>query len=82
MALSAASLSDRIYNALVANLGGDMDAVPEGGSQEGNENLKPSRNLKIICDSIAQGVVDEITQNAQVQTTAGAPDGEHTGIIT
>ena len=81
MALSVSSLSDRIYNALVLNLGGDMDAVPEGGSQGGNEDLKPSRNLRIICDSIAQGVVDEITQNAVVQTTAGAPDGEHTGVI-
>ena len=81
MALSVSSLSDRMYNALVANLGGDMDAMPEGGSQEGNEDLKPSRNLRIICDSIAQGVVDEIIQNGVVQTTAGAPDGEHTGVI-
>jgi len=81
MSLSVSSLSDRIYNALVSNLGGDMDAVPEGGSQAGNEDLKPSRNLRIICDSIAQGVVDEIVQNAVVQTTSGAPDSEHTGVI-
>jgi hypothetical protein len=38
-----------------------------------------SNNLRILSYAIAEGVVDEITQNAQVQTTGGAPDGEHTG---
>lgn len=81
MALSKQGLSDRIYDALVATLGGSMDAVPDGGTQAGNEDLKPSRNLRILADAIAEGVVDEIVQNAQVQTTAGAPDGEHVGIV-
>ncbi len=81
MALSKQSLSDRIYDALVAAFGGSMDAAPDGGTQEGNEDLKPSRNVRILADAIAAGVVDEIVQNAQVQTTAGAPDGEHVGIV-
>ena len=81
MALTKQSLSDRIYNALISALGGTMGTVPQGGTQEGNQNLAPSRNLRILCDAIAEGVVDEITQNAQVQTTSGAPDGEHSGII-
>jgi len=81
MALSKSSLSDRIYNALIAALGGSMDVVPEGGSQAGNQDLKPSNNLRILSDAIAEGVVDEITQSAQVQTTSGAPNGEHTGKV-
>ncbi len=81
MALSKASLSNRIYNALVAHFGGQMDAVPPAGTQKGNQDLRPSRNLRILADAIAEGVVDEIVQNAQVQTTSGAPDGEHTGVV-
>ncbi len=81
MALSKRSLSDRTYDGLVAAFGGSMDAVPEGGTQEGNEDLNPSRNLRILADAIAAGVVDEIVENAQVRTTAGAPDGGHMGIV-
>ncbi len=81
MALSKQRLSDRIYNALVAHFGGQMDAVPPAGTQEGNEDLRPSRNLRILADVIADSVVDEIVQNAQVQTTSGAPDGEHVGVV-
>lgn len=81
MALSKSSLSDRIYNALIAGFGGDMEAIPQEGSEAGNQALKPSNNLRILSDAIAEGVVDEITQNAVVQTTSGAPDGEHTGKV-
>ena len=81
MALSKSSLSDRIYNALISAFGGDMDAIPQGGSEAGNEALKPKNNLRILSDAIAQGVVDEIIQNAVVQTTSGAPDGEHIGKV-
>ena len=81
MALSKQRLSDRIYGALVVAFGGSMDDVPDGGTQEGNQDLKPSRNLRILGDAIAAGVIDEIVQNGQVQTTAGAPDGEHVGIV-
>lgn len=81
MALSKQSLSDRIYNLLVAAYGGQMDTVPEGGTHAGNQDLKPSRNLRILADAIAEGVVDEIVQNAVVQTISGAPDDEHVGIV-
>jgi hypothetical protein len=81
MALSKSSLSDRIYNALIASFGGEMDTMPEEGSEAGNEALMPSNNLRILSDAIAEGVVDEITQNSVVETTSGAPDGEHTGKV-
>lgn len=81
MSLSKSSLSDRIYNALIAGFGGEMDTMPEEGSEAGNEALKPSNNLRILSDAIAEGVVDEIIQNAVVETTSGAPDGEHTGKV-
>jgi hypothetical protein len=81
MALSKTRLSDRIYNALILGFGGYMDTIPEEGSEAGNETLRPRNNLRIIADAVAEGVVDEITQYAVVQTTSGAPDGEHTGRI-
>jgi len=31
--------------------------------------------------AFCQGIIDEIQANAVVQTTAGAPDGEHVGIV-
>lgn len=81
MALSKQRLSDRIYNALLATFGGEMERVPTCGTQEGNQDLRPSRNLRILSDAIAQGVVDEIVQFAVVQTISGAPDDEHVGIV-
>lgn len=35
----------------------------------------------ILAEAIANAVVDHITANAAVQTTSGAPDGEHIGTI-
>ena len=35
----------------------------------------------ILAEAIANAVVDHITANAVVQTTSGAPDGEHTGNV-
>jgi len=81
MALSKQSLSDRIYNALMSAYGGSMNTVPQGGTQEGNQDLAPANNLRILSDAIAEGVVDEIVENAVVQTTSGAPDGEHVGVV-
>jgi hypothetical protein len=37
--------------------------------------------LDEFTTKIAEAVVTHITTNAQVQTLAGAPDGEHTGIV-
>ncbi len=36
---------------------------------------------EIMAEAIADAVVDHITGAAEVQTTSGAPDGEHTGFI-
>ena len=80
MALTKASLSNRIYNLFITNFGA-VNTVPGEGSEAGNATLAPLTNLKILADCIAQGVVDEIVQNAVVQTTAGAPDGEHIGRV-
>ena len=35
------------------------------------------KSLQAFC----QGIIDEIHSGAEVETTSGAPDGEHTGII-
>ncbi|MDD2853866.1 MAG: hypothetical protein PHY09_18415 [Desulfuromonadaceae bacterium] len=35
----------------------------------------------LLAEAIANAVVDHIHADAEVQTTSGAPDGEHTGII-
>lgn len=80
MALSKQSLSDRIYNLLISQWG-SVNTIPQEGSEANNQDLAPSKNLRILADCIAQGVVDEIVQNAVVQTTAGAPDGEHIGRV-
>jgi len=80
MALSKESLSQRIYTQLVSAWGVSAQ-VPQEGTQAGNSSLNPLEMLKTLCDAIAEGVVNEIVQNAQVQTTAGAPDGEHVGIV-
>ena len=34
-----------------------------------------------ILLAFCQGIIDEITANAVVQTTSGAPDAEHIGIV-
>ena len=36
-----------------------------------------AKSLEAMC----QGIIDEITANAVVTTTSGAPNGEHTGQI-
>ncbi len=80
MALSKQSLSDRIYNLLISKWG-SVNTIPQEGSEASNQNLAPDKNIRILADCIAQGVVDEIVQNAVVQTTSGAPDGEHIGRV-
>ncbi len=34
-----------------------------------------------LAEAIANAVVDHMTASAEVETTSGAPDGEHTGVI-
>ncbi len=70
MALNAASMANRIkaYMAAVGSVQG-AEAVATQAYRE--------QQLVAMC----QGIIDEITENAEVITTSGAPDGEHTGII-
>jgi len=66
MALNKAMLKGMI----VANLNG-LGIVTEG------EHAKAA----LMAQAVADAVVDHMTQSAEVQTTSGAPDGEHTGVI-
>ena len=38
-------------------------------------------NRRAIIEAFCQGIIEEITANAVVTTTSGAPDNEHTGKI-
>ena len=61
MALSKQSLSDRIYNLLVAAYGGQMDAV--GGRDPGREpGPEAFPEPPDLADAIAEGVVDESSE--------------------
>ena len=48
------------------------------GSDPAQARAFAEKSLEALC----QGIIDEITAHAVVTTTAGAPDSEHTGIIT
>lgn len=80
MALSQSSLSARLYQAFVSAWG-PFGAVAQEGSEAGNTALAPDKNLQKLADCIAEAVIEEIIQNAVVQTTIGAPDGEHMGRV-
>ena len=70
MALTAESMRTKIkthMSAVAAVQGDDPDAT-----QSYRDDM-----LLAMC----RGIIEEITENAVVQTTSGAPDGEHTGII-
>ena len=66
MALNASTLADLIRAQLPT-----WDFVCSESGGFGNE----------FIDAIAAAVVSHITTSAVVQTTAGAPDGEHTGVV-
>ena len=34
-----------------------------------------------VLQALCQGIIDEIVANAVVQTTSGAPDSEHVGVV-
>ena len=36
----------------------------------------------LLAEAISNAVIDHITVNAVVNTTSGAPDGEHVGTVT
>lgn len=65
MALDGNRLGDAIFATL--NLTG-LDASEQSG-------------LQTFWRGVGNAIVDEITDNAVVTTTSGAPDGEHTGNV-
>jgi hypothetical protein len=70
MALSKQSMADFI-EAHVA-------AVP---LVQGSDRAAALAYRRRVLEALCQGIIDEIRANALVQTTSGAPDGEHTGHI-
>lgn len=46
-----------------------------------NNAAAVSSYRRLVLEALCQGIIDEITTNAVVQTTSGAPDGEHQGNI-
>jgi hypothetical protein len=80
MALNKARLSQKIYENLIT-FWNPSELYPLEGSQAGNRDLTARKMQRHLADSIAKAVVEEITESAVVQTTTGAPDGEHTGRV-
>jgi hypothetical protein len=70
MALSAASMAAFIEGHLAGVSHAQTSAA---GSAETHRNAC----LLALC----QGIIDEIVANAIVETTSGAPDAEHIGIV-
>jgi hypothetical protein len=70
MALTKESMAAFIEARLAAL---DHSQTSEAGAAQNYRN----QVLLALC----QGIIDEITANAVVQTTSGAPDGEHMGKI-
>ncbi|AJF07765.1 hypothetical protein [Geoalkalibacter subterraneus] len=55
-----------------------MAAVPAHQSNDGGAVAAYRRK---VLEALCQGIIDEIQANAVVETTGGAPDGEHTGKV-
>jgi len=69
MALTKESMAAKIIAA--------QAAVTAVQVTDGNIDDYRIRQLEAFC----QGLIDEFVTNAIITTTAGAPDGEHTGKI-
>ena len=70
MALTKESMAAFIQARLAAV---DHSQTTQAGAAQDYQN----NVLLAFC----QGIIDEIQANAVVQTTSGAPDGEHTGVV-
>ena len=73
MALDKTSMATKIQIALKAVTLIQTDGVMTP-TEKDTEQLK---YLEAFCD----GIIDEITTNGVITTTSGAPNSEHTGII-
>ena len=74
MGMTKESMADFIQARLGALMAqGHAQIEGEAGDVEGQGR----RYLEAWC----QGIIDEIVANAEIETTAGAPDAEHTGHV-
>ncbi|WP_027390865.1 hypothetical protein [Chrysiogenes arsenatis] len=55
-----------------------LAAVSAHQSSDGGAVMNYRRQ---VLEAFCQGIIDEITANAVVETTSGAPDSEHTGKV-
>ncbi|MDD5106036.1 MAG: hypothetical protein PHC49_10515 [Desulfuromonadaceae bacterium] len=65
------ALSKGVLKALIITELNGLGIVTQG------EHAKAS----LMAEAIANAIVDHLQADAEVQTTSGAPDGEHTGKI-
>lgn len=70
MALSADNLKGLIIT--------ELTAAGFATAEQGKSTIAP---IELWAQAIANAVVDHITAAAEVKTTSGAPDSEHTGEI-
>ena len=75
MAMTAADMKTQIIAKLQA-LGGTMDLSKEVfGTGSGI-------TAEDVIEAFCQGIIDGIVNKADISTTSGAPDSEHTGKVT
>lgn len=48
---------------------------------QGSDAAAALRYRRKVLEALCQGIIDEITANAVVETTSGAPDSEHIGKV-
>lgn len=51
------------------------------GLVQGSDGVAAMAYRRSVLEAMCQGIIDEITANAVVQTDSGAPDSEHTGRV-
>lgn len=75
MAMSASDMKDQIKAKMQA-LGGSVDFTKEVfGAGSG-------LTAEDVIEAFCQGIIDGIVNKADIATTSGAPDSEHTGKVT
>jgi len=72
MAMTKSDMADSIEDALTAaGIPFNMSATTESG-----------KSMREVLEAFCQGLIDGIVNKAEITTTSGAPDSEHTGNVT